>query len=111
MVRLPPSDMSKPSSKNINTDPSLAVFFCGFFSLFVFHVCQAVLPGSYSLVGTCWERAELLAYLYVMYSCIFVTFPYSILRQVWHLIESVPDLCLLFDFCLWCLAFFNEQDK
>ena len=44
---------------------------------------------------TCWERADLLALLYRMFSCVFVTFPYGILGQVWYLIESIPDLCLL----------------
>ena len=38
------------------------------------------------LVVTCWERADLLA---------LVTFPCGILGQVWYLIVSFPDLCLL----------------
>ena len=33
--------------------------------------------------------------LYVMFSCVFVTFPYGVLGQVWHLILSIPDLCPL----------------
>ena len=48
---------------------------------------------------TCWERADLLALLCVMFSCVFVTFIYGVLYgvpgQVWHLIVSIPDLCLL----------------
>ena len=48
-----------------------------------------------SLVVTCWEMANLLALLYVMFSCVFVTFPCGILGQVWYLIVSIPDLCLL----------------
>ena len=28
-------------------------------------------------------------------SCVFVTFPYGVLGQVWYLIVSIPDLCLL----------------
>ena len=35
---------------------------------------------------TCWERVDLLALLYVMLSCVFVTFPYGVLRKVWYLI-------------------------
>ena len=35
-----------------------------------------------SLVVTCWERTDLLALLYVMFSCTFVTFPYGVLGQV-----------------------------
>ena len=31
--------------------------------------------------------------------CIFVTFPCGILGQVWYLIVSFPDLCLLSYFC------------
>ena len=50
-------------------------FFCGSFLLFMFHVClySTVLFVPCSLVVTCWERADLLALLYVMCSCIFVT--------------------------------------
>ena len=33
--------------------------------------------------------------LFVMFNCIFVTFPCGILGQVWYLIISIPDLCLL----------------
>ena len=44
-----------------------------------------------------WKRADLLALLYVMFSCVFVTFAYGVLDQVW-----IPDLCLLpyFAVCL-----------
>ena len=50
---------------------------------------------SCSLLFTCWERADLLALLYEMFSCVFVTFPYGVLGQVWYLIVSIPDLCIL----------------
>ena len=33
-----------------------------------------------------------LALLYVMFRCVFVTFPCGVLGQVWHLIVSIPDL-------------------
>ena len=47
------------------------------------------------LVVTCWERADLLALMLVTFNCVFVTFPYGILGQVWYLIVSIPDLrCL-----------------
>ena len=42
-----------------------------------------------------WERAYLLALLYVMFYCIFVTFPCGVLGQMWYLIVSIPDFCLL----------------
>ena len=59
-------------------------------------VCHAVLSVHCSLVGCCWEKAILLALLYVMFSC--VTFPSDVLGQVWFLIVSIPDRCLLSDF-------------
>ena len=37
-------------------------------------------------IVTCWERAWL---LFVMFNCIFVTFPCGMLGQVWYLIVSV----------------------
>ena len=48
-----------------------------------------------SLVVTYWERANLLALLFVMSSCIFVTLPCGVLGQLWFLIVLTPDLCLL----------------
>ena len=47
---------------------------------------------------SCWEMADLLALLYVMFYCVFVTFPCGVLGQAWCLIVSIPDLCLLFCF-------------
>ena len=32
---------------------------------------------------------------FVVFKCVFVTFPCGILGQVWYLIVSVPDLCRL----------------
>ena len=62
---------------------------------FVFVFFHAVLSVSCSLVVTCWERADLLTLLYVMFSCVFVTFPYGVLGQV---IVSILDLCFLLYF-------------
>ena len=59
------------------------------------YVCRAFAPVHYCLVVTCWERADLLALLCVMFNCVFVTFPCDILGQVWYLIVSIPDLCSL----------------
>ena len=61
----------------------------------MFRVCHAFLTVHCSLVATCWERADLLALLYVMFYCVFVTFPYAALGQVWCMIVSIDDLCLL----------------
>ena len=43
--------------------------------------------------------------LCMMFSCVFVTFPYGVLGQVWHLIVSNPDLCLVLYFSklCWCV--------
>ena len=56
----------------------------------------AVLSFHCSLLVTCRERANQLAFLYVMFSSVFVTFPCGVLGQVWYLVVSIPDLCLLF---------------
>ena len=50
-----------------------------YFLLFMFHVikiclCYTVLSVPCNLVITCGERANLLALLYVVFSCVFVTF-------------------------------------
>ena len=46
--------------------------FCNLFS------CHTDLSVPFSLVVTCSERADLLALHYVMFSCVFVTFPYGV---------------------------------
>ena len=53
---------------------------------------------SCSLVATYWERVDPLALLYVMFSCVFVTFQYGVLGQVLRLIVSISDLCLFLNF-------------
>ena len=42
--------------------------------------------------------AVLLALLYVMFYCVFVTFPCGVLGQVWYLIVSISDLASLLTF-------------
>ena len=68
------------------------------------HFClyYIVLSGSCSLVVTCWEKADLLALLCIMFSCVFVTFPFGVSGQVWYLIVAIPDLCVLLYFCELC---------
>ena len=58
-------------------------------------LCYTVLSVPCSLVITCWERADLLAHLCVMFSCVFVTFQYCVPGQVYYLDVSIPDLCIL----------------
>ena len=36
--------------------------------------------------------------LFVMFNCVFVTFPCGIHGQVWYLIVSIPDLCRFSNF-------------
>ena len=66
--------------------------------LFMFLACHTVFSVPCSLVVTCWERTYLLALLYVMFSCVFVTFPSGGLGQVCYLVVLIPDLCLLPNF-------------
>ena len=59
------------------------------------YFCVIVLSVPYSLVVFFWERDYLLALLYVIFSCVFVTFPFGVWSQMWYLIVSIIDLCLL----------------
>ena len=54
---------------------------------FVDLFCYLCLSSPYCLV--CF------LYMFVMFSCVFVTFPYGDRGQVWYLIVSIPYLCLL----------------
>ena len=58
---------------------------------FVSCVSHAIATVLCCIVATCWERADLLAFVGDVY-CIFVTFPFDILGQVLFLIKSFPDL-------------------
>ena len=53
--------------------------FCGSFLLLMFRVYRVLLTVYCSIVVTCWERADLLAHLYVMFYCVFDTFPCDVL--------------------------------
>ena len=50
------------------------------------------------LKSTCIYVTDLLALLCVMFSCVFVTFPYGVQGQGWLLIVLIPDLCRLLYF-------------
>ena len=58
-------------------------------------LCYGVSSVPCNLVNTCWERADLLTFLRAVFSCVFVPFTYDVPGQVWYLILSLPDLCLL----------------
>ena len=58
------------------------------------------------LIAALWSPAGkgLISWLlFVMFNCVFVTFPYGILDQVWYLIVSILDLC--------CLSYFAARFK
>ena len=55
-------------------------------------------PAHFSLVVTCGGRANLLALLNVMFYCVFVSFPCGVMGQMWILIVSITDICLLTHF-------------
>ena len=52
-------------------------------------LCYAVLSATCSLMITCCERADLLALLCVLFSC--VTFPNGGPGQMWYLSVAIPD--------------------
>ena len=66
-------------------------------------VCYVVLSVLCSLVITFWESTGLLALLFVLFSYVFVTFPYGVPGQVWYLIVSIPGLCLILYFNIFCI--------
>ena len=101
MVRLAPLNMFKPSSDFILLTVPRRCFFCGSFC--VIYVSRFVFTVPCSLVITGWERADLLALPLVFdISLCFVSFPYGGSGQVWYLIVSIPDLCLLLYFYTRC---------
>ena len=51
-------------------------FFCYLFFVFV---CHTDLSVPHSPLVSCWERADLLAISYVVFSCVFVTILYGVL--------------------------------
>ena len=76
------------------------------FLLFMFRVFSYLSAHS-SLVVTCWERDDLLALLYVVIYCAFVTFPCGVLGQVWCLIVSIPGLAFFLTSNMEVLVFFG----
>ena len=68
---------------------------------FVF-ACYTVLPVPCCFLLTRWERADLLALLYVTFSCDFITFIYGVPGQVWYLILSF--LIFAFFLTFFCCA-------
>ena len=73
--------------------------FQGVASFVDFFCCSCFYCLSCYLVCSCLERAHLLALLYFVFSCVFVSFPCGVLGQVpcqvCYLIVSIIDICLL----------------
>ena len=69
-------------------------------------MCHAFLSVRCSLVVTCWERANHLALVCVLIFH-FPTFPCGVLGQMWYLIVSISDLCLLNYFVGLCGKLFD----
>ena len=82
----------EPSSKICLLTVPRRYIFCGSFVFFV-----SCVSHNFASVHCCWERGYLLALVCDVY-CISVTFPCHILGQLWYLIVSFPDLCLLSHF-------------
>ena len=63
---------------------------------FIFMSC--VFMHSRLFIAALWSLAgKALTYwlFFLMFNCVFVTFPCGILGQVWYLIVSIPDGCRL----------------
>ena len=54
-------------------------------------LCHMVLARSFSIVVTCRECADLLAFMYVTFCCVFDTFPYVDLGHVWYLTVHIDS--------------------
>ena len=65
----------------------------------MFRVYHVFLTVHCIHVVTCWERAVLLALLYVIFYYVFVTFLCDVLGQVWCLIVLIPDLFFFLTVC------------
>ena len=61
----------------------------------MFRASHTVFSVPCSLVVTCWEKTDLFTLSRVMFTCVYVTFPYGVLGQEWYLIVSIPDRCFL----------------
>ena len=62
------------------------------------YLCLVFVMLSRLFIVALWSPAgkRLTAWLsFVMFNCVFVTFPCGILGQVWYLIVWIPDLCHL----------------
>ena len=65
------------------------------------YLCLVFVMLSRPFIAACWSPAGkgLTSWLsFVMFDCVYVTFPCGTMGQVWYLIEWIPDLCHLYYF-------------
>ena len=63
----------------------------------LWYLCLVFVMLSRQVIAALWSpaRKELTSrLLFVMLDCVFVTFPFGIVGQVWYIV-SIPDLCRL----------------
>ena len=100
--------MIKPSSSFLSDRSKAVLILWVLLSICV--SCLIVLSVPYSLVVTCWERDGLLALMYVCdVFCVFVTFPYGVLGQVWYFIVMDSWSLLSSFLCTDCQIVFLFQ--
>ena len=82
-------------SSNVLTDRSRQCLLCGSFLLSVFRVCfyHTVLCSVQPCGHLLGKDLPLGSLVCVVFLCVFVTFSYGILGQVWYLIVSIPAFC------------------
>ena len=91
-ARLVLSNILKPSGSFLIDRPKVVLLLQIIFVVCVLFLCHYVLSIPCSLAITCY-RADFLNVFFVMFPCVFVTFSYGVLDEVWYSIELVSDLC------------------
>ena len=62
------------------------------------YLCLVFVMHSRLFIAALWSPAgkgQISCLLFVMFDCVFVTFPCGILGQVWYFIVLIHDLCRL----------------
>ena len=83
------------------------------------YVCLVFVMLSHLFIAALWSPAgKGLTFwlLFVMFNCVFATFPCGILGQVWYLNVSIPDLCHLSYLSQWwhvygCIGLHENMDR
>ena len=111
---VPSNKFKRPS--NVLSDRYNVVLLLWIFLVIFFLVCLSYcLSNPCSLVVPCWDRADLLALLFVMFSCVLSLSNMVSWGQVWYLIVSIPEICLRSCFALCLFSFYcyylTEEDN